>query len=334
MVLTDKHRWLLEELRKFPDGATDDAIMDFYVGDKNDMVRMMNDLSDEGMVTFGSLKGTKKLVFKALDVDELERIKDLNTNQLIVYNLIKAEKAKGIWIKDIKEKSGLHTKVVNDIIKHLEKSLIKSIKSVKHPTRKLYMLAEYEPSEEITGNVFFTDQEIDVPFIEALSETIYMHILSQSFKGDPTRSEDFHPTYSGYPTALNILKFINNTKMTTVPISLVEIQMILDRLIYDDRIQKLMKFAAEDSDDSDDDSEETMTSKMYMYKAYPVRDIEDLCRVGLSSPWTDIPCGKCPVASFCTPKGPVNPEMCVYFNDWLKDPYNPPEDNIPSEMEL
>jgi len=32
-----------------------------------------------------------------------------------------------------------------------------------------------------------------------------------------------------------------------------------------------------------------------------------------------VPCGKCPQFTFCEEKGPVNPDDCPYFDDWLLD---------------
>ena len=41
------------------------------------------------------------------------------------------------------------------------------------------MLFELSASEEITGGAWYTDQELDVPFIESLSEMIYRFIFSK-----------------------------------------------------------------------------------------------------------------------------------------------------------
>ena len=60
--------------------------------------------------------------------------------------------------------------MVSNSIKLLEKkNLIKPIKSVKFPTKKLYMLSEFEPSSELTGGVWYTGDVLDLEFIEALS---------------------------------------------------------------------------------------------------------------------------------------------------------------------
>jgi DNA-directed RNA polymerase III subunit RPC6 len=52
-------------------------------------------------------------------------------------------------------KTNLGQPQVNKIIKTLEgRSLIKAVKNVNNPSKKLYMLAELEPSTEITGGAW------------------------------------------------------------------------------------------------------------------------------------------------------------------------------------
>ncbi|KAK8843459.1 hypothetical protein IAR55_007116 [Kwoniella newhampshirensis] len=42
-------------------------------------------------------------------------------------------------------------------------------------------------------------------------------------------------------------------------------------------------------------------------------------RLGVPLGQTQAPCGKCPVFSFCEEGGPVEPEGCNYYDDWLAD---------------
>lgn len=52
-------------------------------------------------------------------------------------------------------KTNLGQPQVNKIIKTLEgRGAIKSVKNVNNPSKKLYMLAELEPSTEITGGAW------------------------------------------------------------------------------------------------------------------------------------------------------------------------------------
>lgn len=101
-------------------------------------------------VEFVTVKG--KLFFRAANVEEMQkyclsdcswqrskywiclvdRTSGMTDTEKIVYQIIKSAKNKGIWIKDIKSKSNLHSQLVNTNIKSLEKkSMIKSVKSVK-----------------------------------------------------------------------------------------------------------------------------------------------------------------------------------------------------------
>ena len=89
----------------------------------------------------------------------------------------------------------------------------------------------------------------------------------------------------------------------------------------------------EDKAYRDDDEEDDEEEESWMYKA----NTRAVCSGGQgsrsdaigsgsgsgsgsiesSSSWTDVPCGRCPVYSFCTQGGPVNPVNCVYLNRWL-----------------
>jgi DNA-binding MarR family transcriptional regulator len=61
----------------------------------------------------------------------------------------------GVWTKDMKIRTNLAQPQITKILKTLEgRNLIKSVKSVNNPSRKLYMLFELEPSREITGGAW------------------------------------------------------------------------------------------------------------------------------------------------------------------------------------
>jgi DNA-directed RNA polymerase III subunit RPC6 len=61
----------------------------------------------------------------------------------------------GIWTKDLKIQTNLAQPQLTKILKTLESSrLVKSIKGVAHPSRKLYILADIEPAREITGGAW------------------------------------------------------------------------------------------------------------------------------------------------------------------------------------
>ena len=64
--------------------------------------------------------------------EESSKLREMNDQERIVYQFIKESGNKGTWIKHIKDKSGLHTKIVTETVHKLEKKLfIKAVKSVK-----------------------------------------------------------------------------------------------------------------------------------------------------------------------------------------------------------
>ncbi|KAI8854832.1 RNA polymerase Rpc34 subunit-domain-containing protein [Chytridium lagenaria] len=231
---------LLKLLRQHERGLDSETIVRISGADPSTVVDIMNRLSNKGLVQFVSLN--KKLAFKAIAEEEVQKTKNLTEFEKIVYEIITAEKSKGLWIKEIKERSGLHSKVVTDCIKSLEKNnLIKAVKSVKHSTRKHYMGFDFEPSEELTGNNFYTDQDLDVPFIESLCETVHKVFLTKP------RTKTFHLRTQTTLPPVKSPDSSNKAKITTVRLSLPETQQLVDRLFYDKKIQKMMKFKMDDS---------------------------------------------------------------------------------------
>ncbi|KAJ3036714.1 34-kDa subunit of RNA polymerase III (C) [Rhizophlyctis rosea] len=293
------------------------------------MINVLTSLQVKQYVEWSTLKDGSVL-FKARAMDEVARATSMSHEERVIYTHVKAVGNKGIWIKDIKTKSGLHQKVVTDVIKSLEKkSVIKSVKSVKNPTKKLYILFELEPSVELTGGAWYTDQEMDMDFIDQLSTQIYKYIRANSTpKQNPTSL--FSHTSTTYPTLPQIHKWVKSSGITSVDLSTTDVQMLLDRLEFDGKITRVLaptssSFASPfnprrmdiDSDDDDDDEEEAvdMEAQNWMYRV--VRGV-GVGGGGGGNAWTEIPCGKCPVFQFCTEDGPVNPKGCEYYKKWLQ----------------
>lgn len=108
------------------------------------------------------------------------RASKLNDDARLVYNTIRSAGNTGIWTKDLKKATNLHTIVLNRTLKQLEqKQEVKSVKHVKYPTRKIYMLFNLTPSSEVTGGAWYTDQELDTEFIDSLKAACLKYIASR-----------------------------------------------------------------------------------------------------------------------------------------------------------
>ncbi|KAI8806598.1 RNA polymerase Rpc34 [Cladochytrium replicatum] len=308
---------------------------------------MFNRLAEKKMLDFVTFSDGS-LGFRGRQAEEVTRIRGLDASETMIYQHIKNAGNKGLWSRDIKNRCGLHTQVVNKAIKTLEtKNLIKSVKSIKNPTRKIYMLFNLEPSIELTGGAWYTDQELDVEFIRQLTTTCYKYIYAKSY---PSMVNDaiFPATYSRYPTAREIQSYIKNAGITNIELSTEEIQQLLDLLEFDGYVFKLPGLPSiddapiENNSDLDDlvdeDDEEIIgmvgeegggvrkngssgRGEVWMYKAtreFKPTGMQGSDLVMGKSAIADVPCGKCPVFHFCSEDGPVRPSTCPYLTQWLK----------------
>lgn len=101
----------------------------------------------------------------------------------MVYALIEGVGTTGIWTKTIKARLGAHAKVLDRVYKSLEgRQLIKQMKSVKNPGRKMYILYGLQPSEEATGGAWFTEGRLDTEMIDAISGFVEQFCSRKSWR--------------------------------------------------------------------------------------------------------------------------------------------------------
>ena len=85
-----------------------------------------------------------------------------------------------------------------------------------------------------------------------------------------------------------------------VKLSVEDIEMILETLIYDGKVEKSVIACAESTN---------VSGQMNIY-----RSVEPLVPV---SPVMHTPCGICPVFDSCRPGGAISPQTCIYMKEWL-----------------
>ncbi|KAI8978120.1 RNA polymerase Rpc34 [Pilobolus umbonatus] len=288
---------------KFTDRPADMDVQDSYLA--------MNALLKKNALEVITLNGENML--KAIDLRDAEKASKLTDDARIVYNAIRAAGNTGIWTKDLKKKTNLHTIVLNRTLKALEqKQEIKSIKHVKFPTRKIYMLYNLTPSSEVTGGAWYTDQELDVDFIDSLKAACLRYIASRSFpRIENIPDAVFGADHEHYATVTEVRRFITESRISSVDLSVKDIGSILDVLMYDGLIEKKLPFMQGMEDFSDEEEDED-ASLQWTYKA--------LRKAATRLPTeaiTETPCGKCPVYTFCVEGGPISPQNCEYFKKWL-----------------
>eukprot|EP00833_Pecoramyces_ruminatium_P003131 jgi/Orpsp1_1/1177163/evm.model.c7180000060433.1 len=307
-ILPADEKQLIDLIQAYPKGISSVLALQHLDGwSINDLVTVGNSLSKKDLIEIrssGTGPGNNVLTFVAVSEEEVHKLRSMDANEKIIYGYIKEAGSKGIWQKDLKIKSGIHQKQVLASLKALEKrKIIKTVKSIKNSIKRVYMLYELAPSDEVTGGTFYQDNELDVEFIEILSTAIYRKILKDSM---PTSEDQILPAnYPYYPTVSSLSNFLNNSDLFRSGVSLDndDIQGLLDRLIYDGKIEKRLRSSIMSSGTEDEDD-------AWMYKAVNISKSDNIL--------TDTPCGQCPVFKMCNSLGEVNPSSCQYFSKWLE----------------
>eukprot|EP00878_Enallax_costatus_P029657 GHUV01032197.1.p1 GENE.GHUV01032197.1~~GHUV01032197.1.p1 ORF type:complete len:205 (+),score=34.22 GHUV01032197.1:295-909(+) len=202
---------------------------------------------------------------------------------MLIYQVIKQAGNLGVWTRDMKMRTNLSQPQISKILKVLEgRNLIKSIKNVNNPSKKLFICSELEPSTEVTGGAWYTDQQLDREFIDVLRETCYKLI---------ERSESPHASLA------DIADFINSKGLARVELKEDDIQTLLNTLIADGRIEPL-----EDTDSSGEAIDRYRPAVL---------------QVPATTALTSIPCGVCPVFDECQEGAKISPDTCKYYQTWL-----------------
>jgi DNA-directed RNA polymerase III subunit RPC6 len=95
-----------------------------------------------------------------------------------------------MWTKQIQVRSGIHQNTIDKIYKALEgRNLIKPMKSVSHPQRKMWILAGLVPSEDATGGSWFSEGVLDQGLIVGISDVIEAYVSSKSWQEDLLEEE-------------------------------------------------------------------------------------------------------------------------------------------------
>ncbi|KAE8216480.1 hypothetical protein CF327_g341 [Tilletia walkeri] len=204
-----------------------------------DRIQAINGLARLSLIRLQTVGG--ELQYEAASRQEASVMSDLEGNDLLVYTHIRDSGNEGIWTKTIKVRANLHQTVVNRCLKSLEqKHLIKTVKNVKFPTRKIVMLYNLEPSSELSGGPWYSDTELDEAFIEAISNVCLRFIQEKTWP-DGGRKRLLYPASHVFnlPTAQQILDHAHSTKAFGVTLSIDNMNQLLDTLIYDEKIEKV-----------------------------------------------------------------------------------------------
>lgn len=187
-----------------------------------------------------------ELRFQAILASETKKLTSMTDDEQMIYSYIEASGREGIWTKTIKAKTNMHQHIVMRCLKLLElQRYIKLIKSVKHPTRKIYMLYNLQPSIDVTGGPWFTDSELDTEFIDSLLTVVWRFIALKTFPlafQEPQRNINvflsvYPASHTGFASLDAVMDFITSNKITNIDLALNDVRSLCEVLIFDDKIE-------------------------------------------------------------------------------------------------
>ncbi|CAK7902930.1 DNA-directed RNA polymerase III subunit RPC6 [[Candida] anglica] len=249
MSLSEKAESLHQKMLEFPTSKLfgQDELQELLnIPNPMELVKTAQELVSNNLIKL--MKQGDELKFQAISTSEASKISSMSNDEAMIYSHIEASGREGIWTKTIKAKTNLHQHIVVRCLKSLENQrYIKSIKSVKHPTRKIYMLYNLQPSIEVTGGPWFTDSELDTEFIDSLLTVIWRFVASKSFPTafqPPSSSNNmvqasFPSNHTGFINLDDIMEFITSNKITNIELATNDIRSLCEVLIYDDKLEQV-----------------------------------------------------------------------------------------------
>jgi DNA-directed RNA polymerase III subunit RPC6 len=187
---------------------------------KEDLVAQLNDMLSGGVLEIIDTKQGLKYRSKKRLLSGHQLSEDEDTILL----LIESTKSCGIWVRDLKQKSGLHQTVLNKTLKQLEsRLLVRPVKALKFPTRKIYVSYSIQSLDESKYSSWYTDSEIDG---ELVAKVLFVvRKIFQSRSDMPLLATD-------------IVASLKETKVLSMDITGDEMNQILDVLVLEEFITK------------------------------------------------------------------------------------------------
>eukprot|EP00762_Andalucia_godoyi_P004065 ANDGO_06330.mRNA.1 DNA-directed RNA polymerase III subunit rpc6 len=294
-----------------------------------DIVASINSLIQRGRLQVIRAPNDQ-ILYKEVSEETAQKFRGLTAEDMLVYQIIESSASQGIWTRHIKTRSNLQQTQLNKILKNLEsRRLVKQVKSIEAKTRKVYMLFDLEPSRDLTGGPWYSEQDFDSAFVDDLLLHIYKYIQARK-----------------HATASQIAEFIRASGITTVDLRDADVQALIQALVWDGRIVETFvnpsTFGASASSATASASASGSAAGSAAgsgpgSRKSSLKDGLGVSAAGGSSSsaagalhykvagyyleadaLTEVPCASCPVFDVCSPNGDVNPQTCVYYNTWLK----------------
>lgn len=215
---------ILEFIKSQENGVTEEILCSNFSNiKKTDMVVSLNTLIHQNLIEIKKI-GNSLTYFS---------IQNKNTGyEALILSLIAQGGTSGLWLRDIKTKTNIPHNLVLKILKGLEDTRkIKSIKSVKN-NRKTYVLYDVKPDEDVSGGVWFSNNDVDLVFVNRLMDIILQFVRKE--EGSFLLNK-----IDGLVKMKTVKDFVSASRISEVELSIEDITTLIDCLVYDGRLEKI-----------------------------------------------------------------------------------------------
>uniref|UniRef100_A0A183C1L5 DNA-directed RNA polymerase III subunit RPC6 n=1 Tax=Globodera pallida TaxID=36090 RepID=A0A183C1L5_GLOPA len=218
------------------------------------------------------------------------QLSNASPEEQLVFSIIEESQRMGVWIRDIRERSGLNEVQLRRLLKALEqRKLVRSIKAA-GTTKKTYILSSLEADDTLTGGTFYSDQQLDSEFVQTLLHVCVNWLLQRRRTAEEKHPDDsFAQRDASFVESDEVARYIHEKGLCRIQLGVadVERQAVLDIGVLDGKIEKRLN---------------------HTYRAIRKQQLRP-------SPLASVPCLQCPVSAECTPGlgRLISPENCEYF---------------------
>ncbi|CEF65663.1 DNA-directed RNA polymerase III subunit RPC6 [Strongyloides ratti] len=224
------------------------------------------------------------------------KITGATPEEQLVYSLIEEAGNMGIWIRDIRDKSGLAQTQMRRVLKMLEqKKIVKSVKAV-GTTKKCYMLSDLEADSSLTGGTFFSDQQLDTQFIQTLVQVCVQMLLTKRKSAEANNPTDFFTAReNSFVKVSEVNNYIKRAGVSRIPLVESDVESILEVAVLDGKAEKRPGFLGQEAS----------------YRATRVVNSRTMTNL-----MNTVPCMHCPLINECNIGHVISPENCEHMNSW------------------
>jgi DNA-directed RNA polymerase III subunit RPC6 len=287
---------MLELLKKNPDGINQSHMIKSVDGASYELIGMtLNSLIQQNRIIVSESDG--ETIFKYRSEREAAKFRDLTYEDHNIYEMIITTGNNGISSGELKQRTKYNTQILNKILKKLEKKcLVKSLKPVNSKCNKKFWLSyDIEPSQEITGGIWCSNQVFDKDLISTITDKCLHYVQREKIT---SRKE--------------ILIYIKSTGLVKNELKEEDLQKIINLLIFDDKIEVIFP-----------DISYASCNKLtvLLKKNDPILNSLKYKTSGnyqVKSVMNQVPCTYCPVFRECQIENLINPKDCEHMLRYLK----------------